>query len=288
MSMLRIGGVAEHYNLPWHLLQESGKLENIGVELRWKDCPGGTGEMTNLLNKDQLDMAVLLTEGMVADKLKGSKTRILKVFVKSKLEWGVHVSKKDSTPLTQKNQITFAISRLGSGSHHMALLYAQQQGITSDKIVFKEVGSIDGAMDAFKNDEADAFLWERFTTEPYCDEHNLKRADSIHTPWPCFVIAVRPDYYETNRQEVSSLLVELFKQASDLKGNPSAVEIIADRYDLSEERVAHWFENVEWGNGEDLSEADVENVVNNLKGFNELEIDTSNTNQLVLDNPLSA
>ena len=288
MSMLRIGGVAEHYNLPWHLLNESGKLEKIGVELQWRDCPGGTGEMTSLLKNNQLDMAVLLTEGMVADKLKGSKTKILKVFVKSKLEWGVHVSKGGSTPLHQRDQITFAVSRLGSGSHHMALLYAHQAGISEDKLNFNEVGSLDGAMLAFGNEEADAFLWERFTTEPYCEEHNLKRIDSIHTPWPCFVIAIRPEYYDKNQKEVNELLEELFIQASELKEDPSAVEIIADRYDLVEERVAHWFENVEWGKGENLSNADVANVVNNLKNFNELEIDSSHLSQLVLDTQLSA
>ena len=65
MLMLRVGGVAEHYNLPWHLAKESGKLNDLGVNLRWKDCFGGTGEMTSLLKDDELDMAVLLKYGLV-------------------------------------------------------------------------------------------------------------------------------------------------------------------------------------------------------------------------------
>lgn len=260
-----MGGVAEHYNLPWHLLKESGTLQDMGVDMEWRDCPGGTGEMTRLLASSELDLAVLLTEGMVADRLKGSKAEILKVYVRSSLEWGVHIPEDTEFELSEKEQITFAVSRFGSGSHHMALLYAHQRKISISKLKFKEVGSLEGAMIAFKNRQVDAFLWERFTTEPYCNEHNLKRIDIIHTPWPCFVIAIRPDYFQKNQQKVNAVLKEVFNQASDLKKNPQAVELIASRYQLSIERAAQWFENVEWGKGENLSDKDIETVIGNLK-----------------------
>ena len=269
MLKLRVGGVAEHYNLPWHLLGETGKLEGIGVAMQWQDCPGGTGEMTRLLESNELDLAVLLTEGMVAERLKGSKSKILKVFVKSSLEWGVHVS-KDVASLDQDQMITFGVSRFGSGSHHMAKLYAHTQGIPKNRIAFSEVGSLDGAMEAFNKRAIDVFLWERFTTEPYCHVNNLKRIDSIYTPWPCFVIAARSEFYQANQRKVDDVLDLVINQAEALKQHPNAIEMITARYDLPAGRVAKWFETVEWGSGENLSASEIETVVKNLKQSGDL------------------
>lgn len=278
MLMLRVGGVPEHYNLPWHLLKESGTLEDLGVDLEWRDYYGGTGQMANHLRTGELDIAVLLTEGMISDILKGSDARILKVFVKSSLEWGVHISESEHTKLTNiEDPITFAISKEGSGSHLMALLYAQQNGIPVSNLKFEEVGSVDGAMEAFKNQTVDAFLWEKFTTEPYCEANNLKRVDSIHTPWPCFVVAARPKYYEKYHQQIEQVLEGVFTQATNLKENPSAIKLITDRYNLSSESAEKWFEKVAWGQGENLSDQEIENVIDNLKESTDLLDDFSKT-----------
>jgi len=289
MLMLRVGGVDEHYNLPWHLLMESGKLAEVDVELNWKNCYGGTGEMTKLLRENVLDMAVLLTEGMIADCLKGNSAKILKVYVNSSLEWGVHTAAKTTHELWKKQSITFAVSRMGSGSHLMALLYAQQMGIPADRITFKVVGSIDGAMESFENHSVDVFLWERFTTEPYLDKHDLKRLDSIDTPWPCFVIAVRPEFYEANQEQVDCVLDDVFGKASDLKEDPSAVTIIAQRYNLHPGKVQQWFEKVEWGKGDSLSVEEVENVIHHLKESGSIASNQvlPNTVELLLEKEVS-
>jgi hypothetical protein len=44
--VVRVGGVDEHFNLPWKLAIEAGAFETLGVDLVWHDCPGGTGEKT--------------------------------------------------------------------------------------------------------------------------------------------------------------------------------------------------------------------------------------------------
>ncbi len=266
MLRLRVGGVAEHYNLPWHLLRESDKLRQIGIEMVWQDCPGGTGEMTHLLRSNELDIAVLLTEGIIADKLKGGDSKILKVFVKSSLEWGVHVPENVET-LAGPSQVSFAVSRMGSGSHYMASLYADKAGIPRRKLKFVEVGSLEGAMKAFDEKSVDAFLWERFTTEPYLERHDLKRIDSIYTPWPCFVVAIRPAIYAKHREEIEELLNEVLERAAILKQEPNAIEMIADRYALPIVRVAQWFEQVDWGSGENLSPTELETVVSSLKSL---------------------
>ncbi|MGB5462344.1 MAG: ABC transporter substrate-binding protein, partial [Aureibaculum sp.] len=49
MTTLTIGGVPEHFNLPWHLAIEEGKFTNEGIDLKWKEFPDGTGAMNKAL-----------------------------------------------------------------------------------------------------------------------------------------------------------------------------------------------------------------------------------------------
>ena len=64
MLRLKIGGVPEHFNLPWRMAIEEGKFRAQGVQLHWSDMGGGTGQMIRGLKNKTLDVAVLLTEGI--------------------------------------------------------------------------------------------------------------------------------------------------------------------------------------------------------------------------------
>lgn len=88
---LKIGGVPEHFNLPWHQAISQGDFEKQGIRVEWKEYPGGTGEMTRDLRNGSLDLAVLLTEGIVADIVKGNPSKIISLYVESPLIWGIHV-----------------------------------------------------------------------------------------------------------------------------------------------------------------------------------------------------
>ena len=57
MIRLRIGGVPEHYNLPWHMARKSGALQAQGIKPEWTDYYEGTGGMIQALNNDELDVA---------------------------------------------------------------------------------------------------------------------------------------------------------------------------------------------------------------------------------------
>ena len=46
---IKIGGVTEHFNLPWNLAVEKGKFAEAGVDLNWKFFAGGTGVMTTVV-----------------------------------------------------------------------------------------------------------------------------------------------------------------------------------------------------------------------------------------------
>jgi len=81
LKTLKIGGVPEHFNLPWHQAIEQGLFRNEGLEINWQDYPGGTGAMAKDLRSGDLDVAVLLTEGIVADIVKGNPSKIISVYV---------------------------------------------------------------------------------------------------------------------------------------------------------------------------------------------------------------
>ena len=278
MESIKVGGVEEHFNLPWHLLKESGRLTKLGIDLQWVDCPGGTGQMTKLFADGELDMAVLLTEGMIMDILHGGLARILTVYVQSSLIWGIHVSQKSNLEILHQDKgLIYAISRKGSGSHLMAMVNAKENVWALDSLQFNEVGSLAGAIEAFEQEEAEVFLWEKFTTDPHCVKGPLKRIGSIPTPWPCFVIAVNPTYYLRHKELVDQLVDEVFTEASMFKQNLDAPSIVAERYGLTVANAQKWFDSVEWGSGRDLTSKEVATVLEALKGVGkadaELEAD---------------
>ena len=66
MITIKIGGVPEHFNLPWRLLLEAGEPARSGIDAHWQDFPDGSGAMAAALRDERLDVAMLLTEGAVA------------------------------------------------------------------------------------------------------------------------------------------------------------------------------------------------------------------------------
>ena len=175
---LRLGGVPEHFNLPWHLAMESGALGRI--EATWEDQYGGTGQMLSSLEAGDLDIVSILTEGTVAAIAGGLPVTIVQVYVQTPLQWGIHVpANSDLHDVDQLEGGRIAISRFRSGSHLMAFVQADRLGWSLDADQFVVVGGLDGARTSLGAGEADQFLWDRFMTEPFVEagEFRLSRAD---------------------------------------------------------------------------------------------------------------
>ena len=92
MTTIKIAGVPEHFNLPWHLSIENGDFEKENIDLKWTDVPEGTGKMCQMLREGETDIAVILTEGIVKDIVAGNPSKIVQVYVESPLIWGIHVA----------------------------------------------------------------------------------------------------------------------------------------------------------------------------------------------------
>lgn len=263
---IRIGGVPEHFNLPWYLAIEEGLFSKEGIAVSWKDFPGGTGAMARDLRHGSIDVALLLTEGIVADIIKGNKSTIVGFYVKSPLTWGVHTSGYNNfmTP-GEIDKKTFAISRWGSGSHLMAYLYARQKGWSKEEFTFRVVANLTGARETLGYQGANLFLWEKFTTKPLVDQGELRIIDTIKTPWPCFVIAVRNEILSTRLQDVKKLIEIIKKRSFEFKNQPNAIQLITNRYGIEAKDAASWMKITEWETTNEIHPQIIQNVQNTLQ-----------------------
>jgi ABC-type nitrate/sulfonate/bicarbonate transport system substrate-binding protein len=278
MKRLKIGGVPEHFNLPWRLAIEEGKFKAAGIELHWSDMTGGTGQMIKGLQAGTLDIAVLLTEGITRAILKGLDAKIIAVYVKTPLIWGVHAPVNQGiNQLDDLDASTFAISREGSGSHLMSYILAKQQGWDPTALSFNVVGDVYGGLWALNNDEAQGFLWEKYTTQPFVDQGKCKRIGEVLTPWPCFVIAVRNEVLQHEAALLQAILPIVQKRAQELKNSDDAAEVLAWRYALKKDEVTAWLSKTEWSNQLDVDQNDIQNVVETLHELN-LVTDEEQTN----------
>lgn len=247
MKTIKIAGVPEHFNLPWHLCIENGEFEEVGIDLQWTDVPEGTGKLCQMLRDGETDIVVILSEGIVKDIVGGNPSSIVQVYVESPLIWGIHVGANSNyQSLSDLENTKAAISRYGSGSHLMAYVNAQNLNWNTENLQFEIVNTIDGAVEALTNGTADYFMWERFMTKPLVDKGIFRRIADCPTPWPCFVIAVRNEFLVNNKQSIGLILEIINKTTSEFKDIPSIDKTLASRYNQKQEDIREWLSLTKW------------------------------------------
>lgn len=246
VAALRLGGVPEHVNLPWHLAMASDDLADL--PLSWTDQPGGTGEMLSGLAAGTLDVVSILTEGTVAAVADGLAVTIMQVYVSSPLQWGVFVPARsgvvNEADLADRR---IAISRPRSGSHLMAFVLAQKHRwqLTDDQFVV--AGTLEGARAAFAAGEAEVFLWDQFMTRYLVDAGEFRQVGVLPTPWPPFVIAARSETLWGRTAEVGRVIDAVVTEALGLHGRPEAVDLLCRRYELSADSARNWLAATAFG-----------------------------------------
>jgi ABC-type nitrate/sulfonate/bicarbonate transport system substrate-binding protein len=247
MTSLKIVGVPEHFNLPWHLCLENGEFEKENIDLQWTDVPEGTGKMCQMLRDVTADIAVILTEGIIKDIVAGNPSKIVQLYVESPLIWGIHVAADSKfQTITDLEKTKVAISRIGSGSQLMAYVNANNQGWETEGLQFEIVNTIDGAVTALTNGSADYFMWERFMTQPLVDQGIFRRIADCPTPWPCFVIAVREDVLATQPKAIATLLKIINAKTQEFKAIPNITDRLATTYHQKAEDIKEWLSLTEW------------------------------------------
>ncbi|NNC33829.1 MAG: ABC transporter substrate-binding protein [Croceitalea sp.] len=256
MKKVKIIGVPEHFNLPWHLAIEEGAFEVRGIDLVWTDIPEGTGRMSKMLAQKETDLAIILTEGIIKSIAEGNPSKIIQTYVATPLLWGIHVafnSQYQSIPDLKSKSV--AISRYGSGSHLMAVVNAQNQGWPTEGLKFKIVNNLEGAVKALTAGEADYFMWEHFTTKPLVTKKVFRRLGDCPTPWPCFVIAASNKFVKDKPGLLNHILEVINSYTEEFKMIPSIDRTLANRYGQKLEDVREWLTKTEWGQAEMTAES---------------------------------
>lgn len=269
MKKVNIGGVPEHFNLAWYLTLRDGDYKEQNINLRWHDYYGGTGDMCKGLRNGDIDIAVILTEGIIKDIIDGNPSKIVQTFVETPLIWGIHVAADSKfNTLEDIKGTRAAISRYGSGSHLMAYINAKNNDWNLEKdLNFEVIKNLDGAIKGLTNQDADYFMWEKFTTKPLVDDGTFRRIDNCPSPWPCFVIAVREEFIENNETELNVILDIINQTTSEFKSIPSIDRTIANRYEQELVDVQEWLSLTEWSQ-DVINEETIKNVQKQLFDLN--------------------
>lgn len=263
---IRLGGVPEHFNLPIHLAKERGDFASRGVDLDWTTFRGGTGQMSKALREGEVDACILLTEGIAKEIIQGNPSKIISIYVKTPLIWGIHTGAKND--LKYHKEIydkQYGISRFGSGSHLMAIVDATANDKVVDKQNFNVIKNLEGALESLANLETDVFYWEKYTTKPYVDAGQLRRIGEFLTPWPCFVIAATNEILERAPDSIIRMLRTIHDSCDLFMQDKNAMQLVSERFSQKPRDVERWFHSTEWAIHGWVSDKMLKSVVYNLK-----------------------
>jgi len=247
LKKIRIAGVPEHFNFPWHMAMEEGAFEDRGIKVEWIEVPEGTGRMCKLLEEKETDLAIILTEGIVKSISEGNPARIVQGYISSPLLWGIHVAAESRfQDLSDLEGTKAAISRFGSGSHLMAYVLAEAQRWNTAELSFEVIHTLSGAVEALENGEADYFMWEHFTTKPLVLDGVFRRLADCPTPWPCFVVAANQNFLDKDSAALRHVLEIVNNYTREFKMIPSIDRTLANRYNLDLQDIREWLGITQW------------------------------------------
>ncbi|KAK7050870.1 hypothetical protein VNI00_004982 [Paramarasmius palmivorus] len=240
---LRIGYVREHFSSP--LLQFAE--DDGGKTFTLVECPSGTGQLISRLTKDEIDVAIALTDPLISGIANGSKAyKLVGTYVTTPLNWAVITGKNSRyNSITDLKNTTVGISRVGSGSQTMAYVMALQQGWPSNSLKFRVNNDIRGLIDSVNDETTSAFMWEWFTTKPYLDADEVRFIGSVPTPWPSWLAAAQPNASAEELKTFLSTLSNYVRSFHSAESRASKnVGFIKDKFGYPEQDILEWQKTV--------------------------------------------
>lgn len=262
LATLRVAGVPEHFNAPFHLAKERGIYEQRGVDMAWHTVPQGTGEMARQLEEGEVDLAVMLSEGATAKVASGAPLKLVGTYVSSPLRWGIHVKHgaEARSPEDLRGKV-FGISRKLSGSHLMAHVFAHQSGWDPVRDApVKICGTLQDGRTFMASGEIDAWLWEKFTTKHLVDSGEWDIVGEVPTPWPCFLFVASERALAERRGEIRAVIEATKPVCDEFKANAggSTVAYVAKHHAMSQADATEWLGGTQWACAAEIAASTLE------------------------------
>lgn len=268
MKTFRIVGVPEHFNFPFRILYQNQPFEKEGLRIEWEEESRGSGQMALDLKSGDADMAILLTESFLKEFESNPAVKMAGFHVSTPLTWGVHVSPThQADQLDQIQNRHFLVSRMGSGSHLMAMVLAERQGWEKDSLTFEIVGNLDGAKEAFSSGSQGMFLWEKYTTASEVHAGSIKRIGEIPSPWPCFVFVVNDRSIGEFSNLIQKIRNEIYDISEKLSVDPTLPNRLSEAYSLGLEDVKSWLNQTKWATQAKIDRKELEEILSKTKKF---------------------
>ncbi|KAI5797278.1 hypothetical protein FPQ18DRAFT_366455 [Pyronema domesticum] len=298
-TTLRVGYVPEHFSTPLHFAVAHSFFTSRNLAVNLLPYPSGTGAMIKSLDSAELDLAIGLTEGWIASLANGNDSfKLVGKYVDTPLCWAISsgAEREDvSSAADLEGGKRLGISRIGSGSYVMGYVLAEQNGWLKqgqepfEWVILNDFKNLRDAVNKKHTEgkEAEAFMWEHFTSKKYYDSGEIKRIGEIYTPWPSWHIVAHKSLAE-NKEGVAT--TGAFLEAVDegvkyFNGHKDeAVEWIAGNLDYSAEDAREWLKTVEFSKDCKLVEKEVvEKTVSILKKAAVVKDDKVIVQDMILD-----
>lgn len=294
MTVLKVAYIPEHFSTPLFFAKQENYYASKNLEIEFTPVPEGTGRLIALLNSNEVDIAIGLTEGFVADIAKGNETyKVAGTYVQSPLCWAISTgyNREDITKPEDLAGKKIGVSRIGSGSYIMSFVLGLQlkfpSPFFSDHPTCSNFKNLRESVSHTYEDESkfsDAFMWEHFTSKKYYDNKDIKKIGEIYTPWPSWVIAVRENVLKNNYEDIKNFTACINEGVKHFLENPDkATSYISTNLDYSEEDAKAWLKTVKFNESLGESEIDWESVVNNTSKVLKTAGVLSDSDQLIQD-----
>lgn len=276
MAKLTVAYIPEHFSTPLFFARDQGFYAERNLEVEFVPVVEGSGRLINLLNEGSIDIAVGLIEAFIADIAKGNeKYSVIGTYVESPLCWAISTGKdRDISGAQDLAGKKIGVSRIGSGSYVMSFVLGLQQKFPSpyfsDFPILHNFQNLRDAVNQKYADEngrkvdADAFMWEHFTSKKYYDSGEIKRIGEIYTPWPSWVVSVNKTVLDTRKSDIQGFLAAVNKGIAYFLQNPeAAVEHILTHLNYSAEDAREWLKTVKFNEQIGQREIEWDRVVKN-------------------------
>ena len=147
----------------------------------------------------------------------------------------------------------------------MAKFLLNEKNIPYNDKLMVEVGSLQGGLKSLAENKADIFLWEKFTTQPFLEEHNLIGNGEVLTPWPPFSVATTKIFQKENSALLKEIISAVKSNTQKIWNNSSTLSELNSRLKIEYENAQRWLNEIIWDDELPINQNKLASVLDNMK-----------------------